>query len=660
MTRILIFLAFFSVSIQCFSAEPSSDIPDKREFPLSAKYKPCNDFHKYVCDEVESSFKLRDDRSRHSFAFSDSAERILEAKKKFFANIQKEKNLSPRSLQVKDFYLACMNAASGKTQEQKYLQKKVVEIAKLKSIEQFKEFQVKDIEGGDYSFINYGTNSNQDSPKVADLVVVSDLMNLPQYTYYDNVDLMKDYQKLLADFFRLVYPKLAEKDVQQKADRLILFEKEFVKIFPHPEVQRQRWSERRQQSQKDFLQKYPDLHFADFFKKVPVSVLVFNAYPESFDFLTQKMTQENLEVLKDLYLYKAVSGHIDDSNPNYFAEQFEFRNKFLGGPKARPKRDERCTRVVMDNFAKELDQIMMPRLFPNFPSEKFAKIVDKIRESIISGVQKNTWLGTETKAKAISKMQKAKLYLVQPQTDEEWDFLPPIKFSTKNKIDNTLLYSKAQNQKKTKEFKEGINLESWWMGPLTINAYYTYSGNKFVIPMGILQYPFFNISGDLTENLGAAGAIVGHELGHGIDDEGSKYDEEGKLNQWMTMKDLSEFSNRGKKLIGFFDKAGHNGTLTLGENIGDLVGLTFAYRAAFGETKPVVEDQKKLFIAYARLWCNVSRPKTEEKQLKTDPHALGWARINEQVKHQKYFAEAFQCKKGDAMYLPESEQVVIW
>ena len=126
------------------------------------------------------------------------------------------------------------------------------------------------------------------------------------------------------------------------------------------------------------------------------------------------------------------------------------------------------------------------------------------------------------------------------------------------------------------------------------------------------------------------------------------------------MKDLKEFSSRGYKMIDQFNKAGHNGVLTLGENIGDLVGLTFAYQAAFAQNKVSVEDQKKLFIAYGRLWCGVARPNAEESQLKTDPHALGWARINEQVKHQKAFAEAFGCKKGDKMTLSDDDRIKIW
>ncbi len=648
------------LSIRSYSAEPSSAIPDKRDFPLSSKYKPCDDFHKFVCDEAESSFKLRDDRNRHSFAFSDSAERILEAKKNFFANIKKEKNLPARTQQIKDFYLACMDQGSGKKLEQSYLKKLVAEVSKIKTVDQFKEWQLGNLEKGEFSLISFWTNPNQDRPQVADVIITTDLMNLPEHSYYQNAELMKDYQQLASRFFKIAYPDENEKQANLRADRMIALEKDFVKIFPFPEVQRQRWSERRQQSQKEFQQKYPGIDFSNTFKKLPEATFVFNSIPESLEFLSQKLTAENLDVFKDTVLYKAATAVLDDSQPKYYDEQLQFRFKHLGGPQTRSLRDERCTKLVMSNFPKELDQVMIPKLFPQFPAEKFNQVIEKVRESIIVGLQKNSWLGPESKAKAILKIQKAKLFTIQPKTDKEWDFLPIVKFSAKDKISNSQKFGRNVYKRQIHELTDGVNQEAWGMGPLTVNAYYDPSSNKFVLPLGILQYPFFNADGDLIENLGAVGAVAGHELGHGIDDEGSKYDENGKVNQWMTMKDLAEFGNRGKKLIGFFDKAGHNGRLTLGENIGDLVGLTFAQRAAFSAGKPSVEDQKKLFMAYARLWCYVARPKSEEQQLKTNPHALGWARINEQVKHQKSFIEAFQCKKGDAMYLPESEQVQIW
>ena len=643
-----------------FAAEPSSEIPAKREFPLSQKINPCENFHQYVCSEVEAAFKLREDRSRHTFSFSDSSERILEAKKTFFADIGKQNELAPRSLQIKDNYLACMQEKSGAVNEKSALKKMHTEIDALKTAVSFAKYQIHQIQKGRTSFVGFDVYSNQDEPKINDMYINVELMNLPEHTYYENAELMAEYKKLIIDYFRITEPKALENQVMERADKLIAFERNFVKIYPHPEVRRQRWSEKRQESQAEFLKKYPQLALNEFLKQAPQKIWVQNSLPEALEFYNNSLTAENLAVLKDFYKYSVGSSMIDDSNPEYFNKQFAFANKYLGGPVVRSVRHERCTRKVMNTFPKEIDQLLMQKLFPNFPTEKFKLVASKIRESIIQGTKNNNWLEPETKAKAVLKTEKAKLYLVKPETEKEWDFIAVKKYSANDRIANAELFSKTVLAKKLKSLKTGANLEAWDMGPLTVNAYYDPSANKFVMPMGILQYPFFNPEGDIIENLGAVGAVIGHELGHGIDDQGSRYDEVGKLKQWMTMKDLKEFSSRGFKMIDQFNKAGHNGVLTLGENIGDLVGLTFAYQAAFPQSKVSAEDQKKLFIAYGRLWCGVARPKAEESQLKTDPHALGWARINEQVKHQKAFAEAFGCKKGDKMTLSDDDRIKIW
>ena len=660
MTNFFLIACIFLVSISLYSAEPSSNIPDRREFSLSQQYKPCDDFHKYVCDDVEKSFKLRDDRSRHAFAFNDSAERILEKKKYFFKNIKNEKNLTKRSMQLKNIYSSCMNEKSGQIEEVRLLKKEIATLQKIKTAEQFIDLQIQHLFSGELSIFWTDAGSNQDNPKIADLSMGSNIMNLPDFSYYNNAELMAEYKTLIIDFFKKAEPTLSEIQRLERVNRFLAFEKEFVDIYPHSEILRQRWSEKRQQSQDDFAKKYSNLSFSKIFNKVLKSTVVFNAIPESFDFLNKKVTADNLQTLKDLYLYKFSTAILDDSDQDFFNKQWAFKNKYLGASKTRPDRGERCTRLAMDLFAKELDQILMPRLFPNFPEEKFTTVTSKIKDSILQGINDNTWLSSESKQKALLKIQKMKLYLVKPKNDLEWYFLPVQKFSENNKIENLTINSKNVFNRKILEIKNGKNLSAWYMGPLTVNAYYDASINSFVMPMGILQYPFFNAEGDIIENLGAVGAVVGHEIGHGIDDEGSKFDENGKLNQWMTMRDLKEFSVRGEKLITYFNKAGHNGKLTIGENIGDLVGLTFAYSAAFPNNVGSIEDKKKLFISYARLWCNVALPKAEEQQLKTNPHALGWARINEQVKHQKGFAEAFKCNDSDKMSLPDSERVKIW
>lgn len=640
--------------------QPSSEIPAKREFPLNTDVNPCEDFHKYVCSKAEAAFKLRDDRSRHTFSFNDSAERILTAKMNFLAHIGQQKKLNARTEQIRDTYLACMNEKTGVESEKKEVKRILDEVSALKNVSDFEKFQISQLEKGQDSLLSFDAYSNQDNPKINDMFVFVELMNLPENSYYDNAELMTDYRKLVINFFKVIEPGLSDEKAATRADRMIKLEKEFVKIYPVPAVRRQRWSQKRQEKQADFLAKYPNLQLADFFKKTPKTSLISNSLPEALEFYNKALTADNFEALKDFYLYAAVSPILDDSNPDFFNQKFSFNNKFLGGPVKRSERGERCTKKVMWTFTKELDQALVKKMFPHFPTAKFKQVVDRIRQSIIAGMKKNTWLEPATRDKAILKIEKAKLYLVKPETAKQWDFVPVRKYSQTNRLENQYTFQKAILDKKIKSLKDGANLEAWDMGPLTVNAYYDPSANKFVMPMGILQYPFFNPDGDLIENLGAVGAVAGHELGHGIDDQGARYDENGQLKQWMTMKDLKEFSERGHRLVEFFNKAGHNGELTLGENIGDLVGLTFAYQAAFPDGKAKPEDERRLYIAYGRLWCGVARPKAEEEQLKTDPHALGWARINEQVKHQKAFSEAFGCKAGDKMYLPDDQRVKIW
>jgi putative endopeptidase len=335
----------------------------------------------------------------------------------------------------------------------------------------------------------------------------------------------------------------------------------------------------------------------------------------------------------------------------------DFNHEFLGGPVSRPVREERCTRTVMRHFTMELDSILLPKIFPNFPKKKFNKSVEKIRKSLIEQLTENTWLAPESKKAAIKKMKKVHFMLVSPNNKDEWNFHPRAVYSNKTPIANELKLAILNKQKELQELKGPISPRRWGMGPLTVNAYYNPTFNHIVFPVGILQYPFYDPSEPEEANLGAVGAVIAHELGHGVDDEGSKFDEQGRLHEWMTSKDRETFIQRGSKLIDQFNKIGHNGKLTLGENIGDLVGITTAYRAAHPKT---IKEKQFFFLQYARVYCGVARPSYQELLLKTDPHSLDFARVNEQMKNQKGFQEAFSCPAGSPMTLPEKDQTVIW
>jgi putative endopeptidase len=654
---------FLSLSANAEKAKvvkPSSEIPAKREFPLNPAINPCEDFHQYVCSNVEASFRLRDDRSYHNFSFSDSNERILESQKKFMKTLPTAKDLDPRTQQVKDFYLSCMNAPEKAKSEKSEVVRFTKEIAALKTVHDLIAYSNKNIPQSQSLFLNIWAMNNQDDSNKIDAGVGARFMLLPDHKYYEDAKLMKDFKALLVLFLQNIEPGIKKGIAEQRAQDLIDMQLELIKTYPVAAVRRQRWSEKRTLSQADLIKKYPLLQLDQALSYVPATSPVNLPIPESLEFANKDLTTRPLQAWKDLYLYKELDGVMDDAFQKYFKASFDFSKKYLGGADKRPDRQERCTSQVSDYFSKELDAALVDKLFPDFDESKIQEVGSRIRASIAEGIKANNWLSKEAKKEAQAKIEKARLQLVKPQNDREWDFVPQRTYNPGSYIGNLQTYAGATWEKTMKELREPANKDAWGMGPLTVNAYYNPPENKFVLPIGILQYPFYDKDGTVIENLGAVGAVMGHELGHSIDDSGSKYDESGRLKQWMTMKDLAEFQKRGEVMVAQFNNANHDGKLTLGENVADNVGLTFSYKAAFPKNEGSVEDKKKFFVAYGRLWCNVVRPDMAKRLLKTDPHANGKARINEQVKHQGAFTEAFSCKPGDKMSLPENERIHIW
>lgn len=649
-----------------FAAEPAtngagtSSIPDRREFPINEKINPCDNFYEYACSNVNASFKLRDDRSSHTFSFSDSHERLLEKKKSYLKDIGAKKTanekLSERSDTLATVYNACMNPDAHKAEEGQRVKSLVAELDGIKTREAFQEFLVRQDEKGRLSFVSVDSMANLDTPEQNDFSIFANMKSLPERSYYSNKAVTKDFDKILQLFFETI----GDKNAKQKAAAVMKLEGEFAKVDPLPAEMRDLYTKRSSITKEKLLKAYPNLRLTGYLAKVPDNTLIRHTIPKSYAWINKILATAQLEDLKAVYLFESLSNLMDDAYPDFFKASFEFEKKHLGGPDTRPSRDERCTMMVMHRYEKEIDAEVLPLVFPNFPQEQFIALAEKVRASIIDGVKTNDWLSEEGRKGAIEKMTKAKLQLVKPQTEEDWYFNPKLSYAIDRPIENSEKLGQAFQARMFEELKTKRNRNRWYMGPLTINAYYSPEDNQFVMPVGILQYPFYDPNLPLEVNLGAVGAVIGHELGHGIDDQGAQMDADGKLRQWMTEKDVKTFKERGKKFISQFDKAGHNGKLTLGENIGDLTGVTFAYRAAFPNGQGTVQQKKDFFTQYARVWCSVDRPKYQESKLKTDPHSLGYARVNEQVKNQTAFAEAFSCKKGDKMVLDPKEVVRIW
>lgn len=638
---------------------PSSEIPDRREFPVNPNIHPCENFYEHACSEAISRFKLRDDRSSHTFGFSDSRERLLEKKKQFLKDLgQKPKDgLSPRSQTLATVYGACMDEGARKIEEQDIVKRKLAEVNALKNRTDFLKYLEKQRNEARFTFVDVGTTANQDKPDFYDFYFASDMKTLPERSYYQKDEVVKDYHQVVEAFFTTI----GDKKAKDSAKAVLKLETEFAKVYPLPAEMREIYTRRSSIKKSEILKKYPTFRLEGALERVPDTANIRHFIPETYVFTEKTLKTAKLEDLKALYVYQALSRIMDDGYPEFFQTRYAFNQKHLGAPKVRPVREERCTQMVMSEFNKELDAELLPVMFPDFPQEKFVALAEKVRASIIEGVKSNGWLSEEGRKGAIEKMTKAKLQLVKPLNDEEWYFNPEVKtYTATQPLENRVRLEQALTERMYTELKGPRNRDRWGMGPLTVNAYYSPTDNKFVMPIGILQYPFYDPKLPDEVNLGAVGTVIGHELGHGIDDQGSKFDGDGRLRQWMNSKDVENFRTHGKAFVEQFNKIGHNGDLTLGENIGDLTGVTFAYRAAFPDGKGTPEQKKAFFLQYARLWCGVELPKYSEQMLKIDPHSRGWARVNQQMKNQPAFAEVFACKTSDPMVLDKDKVVRIW
>ncbi len=634
----------------------SSEIPERRDFLVNENLNPCDNFFQYACSNVIDSFQMREDRSRHDFAFDDSNERILSFKKKYFLDLAIAKPTSERETQLKNVYLACMSPTTRAGEEKALVAEVKAKLAALKTRDEVLNFFQSKIASGDVSLLEFGDVANQQNPLKNDMYVTFSLLSYPEKTYYEKPENVADLEAIITEFFKAIDMDLPA----ESAKKIVAFESDFSKIYPTPVEWRDLFSSPKTMTRDELTKKYPTFEVENFLKRIPKATLIRDFEPKSFAFVNQRFLETPVEDLKRLYAYQALVNYLDDAYPEFYNKHFDFAFKHLGGPKVRPDRQERCTTLVMHKYSKELDSILWPRLFKNFPKKRVVAIAERIRKSILTSLTNNKWLSKSAKAEAMKKIKTMKFQLVSPTNNVEWDYNPVGKYSDTQPIANARKLTKLLESKTISQFGKTLSPLRWDWGPLVVNAYYSVEYNKFVLPVGILQPPFFDPSLSDEENLGGLGTVIGHEMGHSIDDQGAKFDAHGVLKSWRSEADTKEFEKRTAILVDQFDHAGHNGKLTLGENIGDNVGLTASLQAASMSPKFDNDTRKKFFLQYAHVWCSVYRPSYEEQQLKTNPHALGWARTNEQIKQQAKFKETFMCKDGDKMVLPENKIVHIW
>ena len=352
-------------------------------------------------------------------------------------------------------------------------------------------------------------------------------------------------------------------------------------------------------------------------------------------------------------------------------ESFDFYGRTLTGTKENLPRWKRCVRAADDHLGEALGQEYVKRAFPPESKARALEMVHNLIAALRDDLATLDWMSPETRKQALAKLNAITLKIGYP---DKWIDYSAFQVIRGSYLENLRRGNEFEFRRELAKIGKPVDRTEWGMTPPTVNAYYNPSMNEIVFPAGILQPPFYDAKRDDAMNYGGMGAVIGHEMTHGFDDSGAKFDAEGNLKNWWTPEDLKNFQARSECVVKQFDSyevepgLHQNGKLVLGESIADLGGLTIAHAAyektLEGKTKPADVDgftnEQRFFLAWAQMWAGSDRPEYARLRVNTDGHPLGRFRTNGPPSNMPSFSQAFGCAAGSAMVRPEDQRCRIW
>ena len=382
------------------------------------------------------------------------------------------------------------------------------------------------------------------------------------------------------------------------------------------------------------------------------------------------LKEETPEALQNIYLWHAinmVSSFIDDESR---ALNFGFYGKVMSGKEEDRPRWKRAVAAVEGGLGEALGQLYVAKYFPPEAKARMEKLIANLQVALGERIDVQEWMSDETKKVAREKLD---AFYVKVGYPDKWKDYSDLEIGN-NYLRNMLAVGEweIKDMVRTK-FNKPVDKDEWYMTPQTVNAYYNPTTNEICFPAGILQPPFFDMQADDAFNYGAIGVVIGHEMTHGFDDQGSKYDKTGNLVTWWSEEDTKQFEERIQVMREFHDSIEvlpglhANGSLTLGENMADHGGLMVAFQAFKNatasqplETVDGFTPEQRFFLAYANVWGQNIRDEEIQKRVKSDPHQLGMWRVNGQMPHIDAWYEAFGITESDPMFVPKEKRVTIW
>ncbi|MDV3596414.1 endothelin-converting protein [Elizabethkingia anophelis] len=546
----------------------------------------------------------------------------------------------------------------------------------IKDLKSFQQYIDQATLTGDNPFYGWGAGADMKNSKMNAVYLGGPRLGLGKDYYQKeneaNTALLADYKNYITTLLGVI----GYQNSASVAQNVLDFEKKMAKTLLTNEQARDANLRYNPKTVAELPALVKNVDLPDYLKTVGVNtdkVIIgeINYYKNLDSFINQ----ENLPLIKDYLKYRIIASNASNLDQKLDDIQFNFYSKRMQGQQEQRSMDKRGLSFVNGIVGEAFGKLYVEKYFPAEAKAEMVVLVDYVKKAFASRIKKLDWMSSVTKEKALDKLNKFTVKVAYPDKWKDYS-----KLTLKSDADGGSLYSnlqeisKWQYQKGLEKVGKPVDKTEWGMTPQTVNAYYSSSNNEIVFPAAILQPPFFNFKADAAVNFGGIGAVIGHEISHGFDDSGSRFDGDGNLNNWWTDEDRKKFEAATQKLGAQYDtyepvKGSHvNGKFTMGENIGDLGGVNVAYEALQmylkdkgnpGKISDLTQDQR-FFMSWATVWRTLSTDQYKVNQVKTDPHSPGEYRAFAPLVNVDAFHNAFDIKPGDKLYKKPEDRIKIW
>ena len=636
--------------------------------------RPGDDFFSHASGTWLKNFELPADRSRYG-AFTGLAE-LSDERVREIIQACAASDPKPGSIEQKigDYYATYMNTEALDRRGIEPLRPGLAGIAGIESREDlvraFGRARI-DTTASPFSFF---VGADRRDPDRNQLVLSLGGISLPDRDYY--LEDSERFLNILAEYKGHITRMLeftGAEEAGSQAEAVIEVESRIAKILWDRRRRRNRDLTFNPMTYDEFVEAYPGFDWDGYFEAGGVAGLedLNVSFPDALTRMVALIDEIELDDWKSYLTFQLISNNAGILSQEIDAEDFSFFGTVVNGtPNQRERWERGVARVGGRGLGEAIGQLYVERHFPEDSKVQMKALVESLRDALAESINQISWMTEETKVEAHAKLESFREKIGYPDV---WEDLSEIEITSDDLFANVTSIRAYNYQDMLGRLGQPTDREEWGMTPQTVNAYYNSSFNEIVFPAAILQPPFFDPAADIAVNYGGIGGVIGHEMGHGFDDQGSKSDSLGVQRNWWTDTDRSAFDKRGDALVDLYNSfqpiPGQfvDGRFTLGENIGDLGGLSLAYRAyrtALGdEEAPVIDGltgDQRFFLAWAQVWCSKNREDALVSRLKSDTHSPEQYRVNGIVANMDAWYEAFDVQPDDELYIAPEDRIRIW